>query len=117
VFPCLRPPALTAGTAELPTWRLVPPGESDAGEIAVAPTTGGPFATARLLVDEQRLPVYLDGDPTRDPVGLARWVPREPLGALVPQVGGETVAGWTQTGRATVPILDTPETRRGCRAP
>ena len=108
VFPCLRPPALTGGTAGVPPWRLTPPGLSDAGEIAVAPTTGGPFLTPRLLVEEVRLPVYLDGDPTRDAVGLARWVPRLPLGALSPQVGEETVAGWSRTGRAGVPVLDTP---------
>lgn len=108
VFPCLRTPAVASGTAELPTWRLVAPGESDAGEIEVAPTTGGPFMTGRLLVDEQRFPVYLDGDPTRDAVGLARWRPRLPLGALTPQVGTETVAGWASVGRATVPVLDTP---------
>jgi len=108
VFPCLRPPALTGGTAGIPPWRLTPPGLSDAGEIAVSPTTGGPFLTPRLLVEEIRLPVYLDGDPTRDAVGLARWVPRVPLGALSPQVGAETVAGWTRTGRAGVPVLDTP---------
>jgi hypothetical protein len=108
VFPCLRPPALTGGTAGVPPWRLTPPGLSDAGEIAVAPTTGGPFLTPRLLVEEVRLPVYLDGDPTRDAVGLARWVPRRPLGALSPQVGDETVAGWRRTGRAGVPVLDTP---------
>jgi hypothetical protein len=108
VFPCLRPPALTGGTAGVPSWRVTPPGLSDAGEIAVAPTTGGPFLTPRLLVDEVRLPVYLDGDPTRDAVGLARWVPRLPLGALAPQVGEETVAGWARTGRASVPVLDTP---------
>jgi hypothetical protein len=107
-FPCLRPPALTGGTAGIPPWRVTPPGLSDSGEIAVAPTTGGPFLTPRLLVDEVRLPVYLDGDPTRDAVGLARWVPRLPLGTLSPQVGDETVAGWTRTGRASVPVLDTP---------
>ena len=108
VFPCLRPPALTGGTAGVPPWRLTPPGLSDAGEIAVAPTTGGPFLTPRLLVEEVRLPVYLDGDPTRDAVGLARWVPRLPLGALSPQVGEETVAAWSRAGRAGVPGLDTP---------
>ncbi|PVZ09513.1 arabinosyltransferase domain-containing protein [Actinomycetospora cinnamomea] len=108
VFPCLRLPALTGGTAEVPPWRVTPPGLSDAGEIAVAPTTGGPFLTARLLVEEVRLPVYLDGEPTRDAVGLARWVPRLPLGSLTPQVGEETVPGWARTGRASVPVLDTP---------
>jgi hypothetical protein len=108
VFPCLRLPALTAGTAGIPSWRVTPPGLSGDGEIAVAPTTGGPFLTPRLLVDEVRIPVYLDGEPTRDAAGLARWVPRRPLGALTPQVGEETVAGWARTGRATVPVLDTP---------
>ncbi|GAA4801239.1 arabinosyltransferase domain-containing protein [Actinomycetospora chlora] len=107
-FPCLRPPALTGGTAGVPPWRITPPDLSGAGEIAVAPSTGGPFLTPRLLVDEVRLPVYLDGEPTRDAIGLARWVPRLPLGTLTPQVGDETVAGWTRTGRASVPVLDTP---------
>ncbi|GAA4867549.1 arabinosyltransferase domain-containing protein [Actinomycetospora straminea] len=108
VFPCLRPPPLTGGTAGIPPWRVTPPGLADAGEIAVSPTTGGPFLTPRLLVDEVRLPVYLDGDPTRDAVGLARWVPRLPLATLSPQVREETVAGWARAGRAGVPVLDTP---------
>ncbi|MDD7966400.1 arabinosyltransferase domain-containing protein [Actinomycetospora lemnae] len=108
VFGCLTPPPLTGGTAGIPPWRVTPPGLTDAGEIAVSPTTGGPFLTPRLLVDEVRLPVYLDGDPTRDAVGLARWVPRLPLSTLSPQVGEETVAGWARAGRAGVPVLDTP---------
>ncbi|MFC5141760.1 arabinosyltransferase domain-containing protein [Actinomycetospora rhizophila] len=107
-FGCLRPPPLTSGTAGVPPWRVTPPGLSDAGEIAVSPTTGGPFLTPRLLVDEVRVPVYLDGDPTRDAVGLARWVPRLALTTLTPQVGEETVAGWSRQGRASVPVLDTP---------
>ncbi|MEJ2886588.1 arabinosyltransferase domain-containing protein [Actinomycetospora aeridis] len=107
-FGCLRPPPLTGGTAGVPPWRVTPPGLADSGEIAVAPTTGGPFLTPRLLVEEVRLPVYLDGDPTRDAVGLARWVPRLPLSTLSPQVSEETVAGWSRTGRASVPVLDTP---------
>ena len=107
-FGCLTPPPLTGGTAGIPPWRVTPSGLADTGEIEVAPTTGGPFLTPRLLVEEIRLPVYLDGDPTRDAVGLARWVPRLPLGALSPQVGEETVAGWTRTGRAGIPVLDTP---------
>ncbi|MDD7940936.1 arabinosyltransferase domain-containing protein [Actinomycetospora lutea] len=107
-FGCLRPPPLTGGTAGVPPWRVTPPGLSDAGEIAVSPTTGGPFLTPRLLVDEIRVPVYLDGDPTRDAVGLARWVPRLELSTLSPQVGAETVAGWSRQGRASVPVLDTP---------
>jgi hypothetical protein len=107
-FGCLTPPPLTGGTAGIPPWRVTPPGLADTGEIEVAPTTGGPFLTPRLLVEEIRLPVYLDGDPARDAVGLARWVPRLPLGALSPQVGEETVAGWTRTGRAGIPVLDTP---------
>ena len=106
VAPCLRPPALTGGTAELPPWRLVPPGLSDAGEIAVAAATGGPFLTARQLVDEVRIPVYLHGDPVRDAVGLARWVPRAPLGAVTPAVGAQSVSGAGGEGRATVPGLD-----------
>ncbi|MHC1561828.1 arabinosyltransferase domain-containing protein [Actinomycetospora sp. C-140] len=108
VFPCLRPPPLTGGTAGIPPWRVTPPDISDTGEIAVAPTTGGPFLTPRLLVEEVRLPVYLDGDPTRDAVGLAQWVPREPWGTVSPQVTDETVSGWARQGRASVPVLDTP---------
>jgi hypothetical protein len=107
-FGCLRPPALTGGTAGIPWWRVTPPGLAGDGGITVSPTTGGPYLTPRLLVDEVRVPVYLDGDPTRDAVGLARWVPRLPLGTLSPQVVDETVAGWTRAGRAGVPVLDTP---------
>ena len=108
VFGCLRPAALAGGTAEIPPWRLVPPGGSDAGQISVAPQTGGPFLTPRQLVSTERVPVYLDGDPTRDAVGLDRWVPTAPRVALSPRVGSETVAGWTREGRATVPGLDGP---------
>ncbi|GAA4919633.1 arabinosyltransferase B/arabinosyltransferase C [Actinomycetospora succinea] len=107
-FGCLRPPPLTGGTAGVPPWRITAPGLSDAGEIAVSPTTGGPFLMPRLLVDEVRVPVYLDGDPTRDAVGLARWTPRLGLSTLSPQVGEETVAGWSRQGRASIPVLDTP---------
>lgn len=108
VIGCRRQPALDGGTADVPPWRVVTPDGSDAGEISVASRTGGPFLGPRLLVEPQRIPVYLDGDPTRDAVGLERWVPTRPWTALTPTVGGETVAGWTRDGRVTVPDLDTP---------
>ena len=37
---------------------------------------GGPFTASRLLVTQQRMATYLQGDPTRDGATLYRWVPR-----------------------------------------
>ena len=82
VFPCLTPASLPPGTAELPRWRVAPPADDPAGDIAYAPGLGGPFAAPRLLVTQHRLPTYVRGDPTRDGPQLYRWDPVVPLRAL-----------------------------------
>lgn len=106
VFPCLTPAPLPLGTTVLPHWRVAPPQADGAAGITYAPGFGGPFAASRLLVTEQRMPGYLDGDPLRDPAQLYRWVPIRPYATASPQVTEVTQSGWTRTGRASVPGLD-----------
>jgi len=106
VFPCLTPAPLPLGTTVLPQWRVAPPQSDDAAGITYAPGFGGPFAAARLLVTEQRMAAYLDGDPMRDPAQLYRWVPIEPFATASPQVTDVTESGWSGTGRTRVPGLD-----------
>lgn len=107
VFPCVEFAALPPGTAELPQWRIAPPTyDEDAADITYAPQNGGPFLAPRLLVQEQRIPVYLQGEPLRDVVGLKRWVPITPLGGPATSRTTTTVPGWERIGRATVPGLD-----------
>lgn len=105
VFGCLTPAPLPDGTASVPRWRVGPEQANDAAGITYAPAYGGPFAGPRLLVTEQRMATYLDGDPTRDPAQLYRWTPR-PATPLTPRVTPETVPGWSGDGRAEVPGLD-----------
>lgn len=104
-FPCLRPAALPDGTAEVPPWRIGPTIGDDTGEITT-PDKGGPFATARTLVREKHLPVYLRGEPLRHVVEVYRWIPVESLNHPVPEISDRTVPGWYKQGRATVPGLD-----------
>ncbi|WP_181781009.1 arabinosyltransferase domain-containing protein [Pseudonocardia pini] len=106
VFPCLQPAPLPLGTTVLPEWRVAPPQTDDAAGITYAPGFGGPFAAARLLVTEQRMAGYLDGDPLRDPAQLYRWVPIEPFATAQPQVTETTESGSAATGRTRVPGLD-----------
>ncbi|WP_344425144.1 arabinosyltransferase domain-containing protein [Pseudonocardia ailaonensis] len=106
VFGCLTPAPLPDGTTALPQWRVAPPQADNSGAVTYAPSFGGPFAAARLLVTEQRMATYLDGDPTRDAAQVYRWVPREPLATAQPQVSERTVSGWSETGRTRVPGLD-----------
>lgn len=105
-FPCAPMPALSEGTAAVPGWRLSAPGLGGYGDLVVGQGLGGPFATARELVTEQRIPTYLDGDPLRDPVGLLRWVPNVPYSRPTLRIGARTTSGTESTGRATVPGLD-----------
>jgi hypothetical protein len=86
VFPCLAPEPLPPGTAALARWRVAPPGDDTAGDIAYTPGLGGPFAASRLLVTQHRMPTYLRGDPTREAPQLYRWDPVVPLRALRPSV-------------------------------
>ncbi|MDT7741699.1 MAG: arabinosyltransferase [Actinomycetota bacterium] len=105
-FPCAPMPALTGGTAGVPEWRVSAPGLGGYGDLVIDQAFGGPFATARELVTQQRIPVYVDGDPLRDGIGLVRWVPDAAYAPLTPQVTARTVSGTASVGRATVPGLD-----------
>jgi hypothetical protein len=105
-FPCSPMPAMTSGTVGVPQWRVSAPGLAGFGDLVVDQALGGPFATARELVTQQRVPVYVAGDPLRDAVGLVRWVPDAAYTALTPRVTGRTVSGTASAGRATVPGLD-----------
>lgn len=78
VFPCLTPEPLPPGTAALAQWRVAPPADDPSAAITYTPGLGGPFAGPRLLVTQRRMPTYLRGDPTRDPVQLYRWEPLTP---------------------------------------
>jgi arabinosyltransferase A/arabinosyltransferase B/arabinosyltransferase C len=84
VFPCLVPEPLPLGTAALAQWRVAPPADDPSAAITYTPGLGGPFAGPRLLVTQRRMPTYLRGDPTRDPVQLYRWEPATPLRTLTP---------------------------------
>lgn len=106
LFPCLVPAPLPDGTASLPTWRVAPAHSDPAAGITYAPGFGGPFAPTRLLVTQQRLPIYLTGDPGREAVQLFRWIPGTPLRTPTPTVTERTVAGWAADGHANVPGLD-----------
>ncbi|MFC5996215.1 arabinosyltransferase domain-containing protein [Pseudonocardia hispaniensis] len=106
VFPCLRPEPLSSGTAGLATWRVGPPAEDPAAKITYSPEYGGPFATSRLLVTEQRMATYLRDDPTRDAAQLYRWVPVQSLTTLTPTMTDRTIAGWHAEGRTRIPGLD-----------
>ena len=102
LFPCVRPAALRDGTAEVPAWRIGPPSTDDSAHITYDADKGGPFATARELVREHQLPVYLRDDPTRDVARLFRWTPVTPV---PPAVGTRSASGWQQDGRLAVPGL------------
>jgi arabinosyltransferase A/arabinosyltransferase B/arabinosyltransferase C len=107
LFPCVTLAALPPGTAELPPWRVTPPSyDEDSGGIIYAPQTGGPFVTARLLVREERVPVYLRNDLLRDVGGLKRWVRITELGRPAVEVRSSVEPGWARIGRATIPGLD-----------
>jgi arabinosyltransferase A/arabinosyltransferase B/arabinosyltransferase C len=106
VFPCLTPEPLPLGTAGLAQWRVGPPAVDPAAGITYAPGVGGPFAAPRLLVTEQRMATYLQGDPMRDAAQLYRWVPITALAAPEPVIAGRSVAGWHADGHARVPGLD-----------
>ncbi|MDQ4020071.1 MAG: arabinosyltransferase domain-containing protein [Actinomycetota bacterium] len=107
LFPCITFAALPPGTAELPPWRIAPPSYDEAsGGIAYAPQTGGPFVAPRLLVREERVPVYLHNDLLRDVAELKRWVPISELERPGVEVRSTVEPGWERLGRVTVPGLD-----------
>jgi arabinosyltransferase A/arabinosyltransferase B/arabinosyltransferase C len=103
VFPCLHPEPLPPGTAALPQWRVGPPADDPSAQITYTPGLGGPFAGPRLLVTQRRMPTYLRGDPTRDPVQLYRWEPVAPLRTLTPTVRDGTAP--PDAGHLRVPLL------------
>jgi arabinosyltransferase A/arabinosyltransferase B/arabinosyltransferase C len=102
-FGCLQPAPLVNGSAGLPEWRVAPPTADPSAGITYSPTFGGPFAAPRLLVSEQRLPVYLDGEPAREPVRLYRWVAPDGITTPAPTVTHRDVWGWHSEGRTQVP--------------
>ncbi|WP_433290901.1 arabinosyltransferase domain-containing protein [Pseudonocardia sp. CA-142604] len=106
LFPCLTPEPLPLGTAGLAQWRVGTPASDPSAGITYSAGFGGPFAAPRLLVTEQRMPTYLQGDPTRDAAQLYRWNVEEPLARPVPVITDRTVAGWERNGHARVPGLD-----------
>ena len=103
VFPCLHPEPLPPGTAALAQWRVAPPADDPSALITYTPGLGGPFAGPRLLVTQRRMPTYLRGDPTRDPVLLYRWEPVAPLRTLTPTVHDGTAP--SDAGHLRVPLL------------
>jgi hypothetical protein len=105
LYPCLEIAGTPDGTATLPGWRVSTPTYDDAGDIIVAPHTGGPFVTSRVLVRVQLLPVYLDGDPLRDAATLQRWEPLSTFGRPELSRHREVVPGWQRRGQLHVPGL------------
>lgn len=105
-FPCLRMAPLPDGTASVPGWRVGPPQGDDAAGITYAPQFGGPFAGPRMLVTQQRMATYLDGDPTRDAAQVYRWLPATDAEPGRPSVTVETRPGWAADGHARVPGLE-----------
>lgn len=105
LFPCYRQPALADGLNEHADYRIGPPRYDDFSTvITYAPAHGGPLAAARTLVREQRLPLYLDGDPMRDAAQLYRWVPVRDLAQPAVTLDRETVAGWRRGPHISIPV-------------
>lgn len=102
-YPCLRMPALTDGAAELPRWRISTPNGDNSPGITYAAATGGPFVTARMLATEQRIPLYLHGDPLFDLGVMYRWVPAGGLTDPQRQRSAGTVPGWRHPAPMTIP--------------
>ena len=104
LFPCTPFSPLRDGLAPVPGWRLADPAadEARAGYISYTASQGGPWTTARLLVRQERVPVYLRGLDLTDVIGLYRWVPVVPL--VPPRREEQTVveAGWSTPGPLAV---------------
>jgi arabinosyltransferase A/arabinosyltransferase B/arabinosyltransferase C len=106
-YPCLRMPKLVDGAAELPRWRITTPASDDKSPaISYDSYYGGPFSTARALVTEQRMPLYLPSDPLVDLGRLYRWAPV--TGMTQPDLHrtSQTVPGWEQGPRVLIPQAD-----------
>jgi arabinosyltransferase A/arabinosyltransferase B/arabinosyltransferase C len=106
-FPCLQMAALRDGAAQLPRWRLAPPRFDDSGAIMIEPKSGGPFATTRMLVRQEQVPIYLVGDMLRDVITLYRWTPITRFASPSIHVRDETVSGFKRAGPITVPGVNT----------
>jgi Mycobacterial cell wall arabinan synthesis protein/EmbC C-terminal domain/Arabinosyltransferase concanavalin like domain len=105
LFPCYRLPSLANGLDELPDYRIGPPRFDDpSAGITYAHDHGGPLASARSLVREERLPLYLVGDPLRDAAQLYRWVLVRPLGQPSITLERHTVPGWWRGPHITIPV-------------
>jgi hypothetical protein len=78
----------------MPRWRIAPALPSDAGDIVVADFVGGPYTSARTLVDQVQLPVYQEARPLERPITLYSWRPRFELAQPQRGVTVGTVVGW-----------------------
>ncbi|WP_448627009.1 arabinosyltransferase domain-containing protein [Geodermatophilus sp. URMC 64] len=96
VFPCQTLSVQRDGLTDVPEWRIA--SASDAGDIIVAEFVGGPYAPARTLVDEVRVPVYLEDRPLERPMALYAWEPRVTTTAPRQDVRPTTVPGWAAAG-------------------
>lgn len=99
-FPCLRPFAVHEGIAEMPTVRVLPP-----GDLAVQATNwqndfgGGPLGWLDLVAAQQTVPTYLAGDWGREWGSLARFVPYLPQAKPADiGIGSRTVWGMSERG-------------------
>ncbi len=104
LFPCTPFSPLRDGLAPIPGWRLANPAadESRSGYISYTASQGGPWTTSRLLVRQERVPVYMQGLLLTDVIGLYRWVPVQPL---VPPAEGRRIVtepGWSSPGPLTI---------------
>ena len=118
LFPCYRLPSLLGGIDQAADYRIGPPRSDDfATVITYAPAHGGPLAGARTLVREERLPLYLAGDPMRDAAQLYRWVPVRALGRPDVTLSRATVGGWQRGPHITIPVDESLDLsrRRGSR--
>jgi arabinosyltransferase A/arabinosyltransferase B/arabinosyltransferase C len=94
VFPCHEIGVQENGITDVPRWRIAPALPSDAGDIVVADFVGGPYTSARTLVDQVQLPVYQEARPLERPITLYSWRPRFELAQPQRGVTVGTVVGW-----------------------
>jgi arabinosyltransferase A/arabinosyltransferase B/arabinosyltransferase C len=92
VVPCQELAVQRDGLTDVPRWRIA--STSDAGDIIVAGFVGGPYTSARTLVDEIQVPVYLPSRPLERPLSLYEWEPRVPTEAPRRDVTIVTAPGW-----------------------
>ena len=105
VFPCLTPEPLPPGTAASRGGGSRRPRTTRRPTITYTPGLGGPFATARVLVTEHRMPTYLRGDPTRDGAAALPLGPDRAPGRARPPLCGYGRRGLTDGRTSRVPRL------------